>query len=151
MRWVPAYLQPHEGVIGTDQPRDARLVLEDEFLSLRERVWDIAYQLYKSSLGQRTTDLFQRMTHPEVGDWVIVADAYGRDAETKVKGSGILVEHRAEWWTSDEEWQAELETGDPNYHDEERPVEPDAWYIQYGPSAADICRWVDCQVLTIPI
>jgi hypothetical protein len=113
--------------------------------------------LYRASLSNTPAcaDLHQRLTHPTVGDPVIVLDArhaWVRDhtADAVWRGVGYLVARRAEWWTSDEEWERAIRDGEV-FEDEPRMVERDACYVQYGPDPADVCRWVNCDVAAVPV
>lgn len=144
-------LQPHEGIVGTDRAGDLLLSLEEANVHVRDLVAHLAYKLYRATLvGQpapRIAELHTRMTAPVPGDLVLVIDSiYACDLDTRVKGLGYLVARRAEWWTTDEVYAAEL-AEDP---DVERLVERDAIYVQYGPAAADVCRWVNCTVVAAP-
>jgi hypothetical protein len=52
---------------------------------------------------------------------------------------------REEWASTEEDWRADELDADPL----DRPIENRAYYIQYGPNAADICRWTNCSLLAI--
>lgn len=94
----------------------------------------------------------ERIRSPQVGDLVVeMSVLYGGDADRRSRGFGILIEHRDEWWTTDEEWAtavAEYKADDPEW-DEPRSVDH-AWYVQYGPRPGDICRWTNCSFIVIP-
>jgi hypothetical protein len=70
------------------------------------------------------------------------------DLDTRLKAFGILIEHRNEWWETDEEWEA-LKVEDGGLEDDDRRVDH-AWYVQYGNDPGDVCRWVNCDFLAIP-
>lgn len=144
------YLEPHEGVTGTDRPGDP-LLTSDEAAALVAR---LTRKLYSTALAAhaapRGRELFERMATPEVGDQVVVSDSVGSHSpETRQRGVGYLVAHRAEWWSTREEWERD-KAEDGTLTEVDRLVEHDAWYVQYGPNSVDICRWVNCTVLAIP-
>lgn len=90
------------------------------------------------------------MIDPASGDLVVEIGAGRGDIETDlVTAFGILVEHRQEWATTDEQWQAET-LSNPGLTPQDR-VREHAWYIQYGPETQDLCRWVNCTFMTLPI
>ena len=160
------YPQPHEGITGTDRTGDDLLSLEDEAIPRRLMMIGLAYCLCQATLVGNPAPVVARMSKrindPQPGDLVMErATPYRKHREDdQVKGFGILITHRDEWWQTDEDlaadiakmradgdvdegYLASLESG------EERSVDH-AWYIQYGPRAGDICRWTNCEFVTIP-
>jgi hypothetical protein len=165
-----AWPQPYEGITGTDRCDDGLLGLSDTALTVRARFISLTRMLRSAVLvgdpapvAQR---IWQRMGEPRPGDLVVETSTIARNAGDFYKGFGFLIGHRTEWWHTDEQWQARLiqaqadhevflasvyaRPGDPPEPPEaERPTD-DAWYVQYGPSATDVCRWVNCDFITIP-
>jgi hypothetical protein len=142
-----SYLQPHEGIQGTERSGDGLLRLDNT--SARDVIATLAYHLYMATLvghaASMVNDLRERMTNPQVEDLVVISDARSNQIP---EGVGYLVAHRAEWWTTDEQWEADK--AESSLADEDRMVERDAWYVQYGPNPADVCRWVNCLPLAVP-
>lgn len=147
---VSSMLQPHENVTGADRDDDL-LSLEPSAMAHRDLIGSLACAVYDACMvgnpAPKVLEAWERITHPSVGDLVYVTDGrYRRNApiETRVHSLGFLVERRREWWSTDEQWAAEM-AEDDSLAPGERLVERDAIYVQYGPSAADVCRWVKLQ------
>ena len=142
-----SYLQPHEGIVGTDRA-EPWLTLTPESVATRALIRELVSRVYLSGLmGTAPAALraHRRASNPLPGDLVAEQSAQGRrDPDIILKSCGFLVAGpRAEWAHTDDEWgavKAEWE-GDP------RPVEREAWYIQYGPSPEDVCRWTNARVV----
>jgi hypothetical protein len=142
--------QPHEDVVG--------IVREDDLLSLdaaavahRDALISMAQLLSSACLVGHPAPIVERMGErirkPQAGDLVIEVSAMrSRDPDKRITGFGILLEHRAEWWQTDEEYAAQV-AEDPA--DDERLIDH-AWYVQYGPSPGDVCRWTNCEFVVIP-
>lgn len=141
--------QPHQDVTGVDRD-DALLSLDDSATAHREALIGLGRNFYRACLvgnpAPIVTEMYDRMKNPQPGDLVMETGA--PYSQVKTRALGILLEHRREWWHTDEEW-AEVQT---NYSDpdDERPTDA-AWYIQYGPKAADVCRWTDAEFIALPI
>lgn len=162
--------EPHEGITGTDREDDL-LSLEDAAVPRRLMMAGMARCLRDAALvgnqSPRVARMWERMKNPVPGDLVIETSTfYSRDEDTRVKAMGILVAHRTEWWQTDKEWAAEVEEERAAYEEFLRgpysqpgdgPFDPStcerttdhAWYVQYGPKAADVCRWVNCDFMTV--
>lgn len=144
-----AYPEPHEGIAGIQRPGDPLLTSEDA----ASLVAGLTRHLYSATLlgfAPKLRAIYERMTAPQPGDQVVVLDSIrARDPDTRWRGTGYLVTHRAEWWTTEEEWERD-KAEDGSLTDGDRLVEHDAWYVQYGPNAEDVCRWVNCTVLAVP-
>jgi hypothetical protein len=165
------YPQPREGVTGTDRDDDL-LSLDEAAVPRRLLMAGLARCLRDAVLvgnpAPAVARMWERMKNPEPGDLVIETSTFFRkDTDDKIKAMGILVAHRTEWWQTDEEWAAEIEKEraayeefllgpysqpgdlpfDPSHHER---LTDHAWYVQYGPRAADICRWVNCDFMMIP-
>ncbi len=166
---MTSYPQPHEGITGTDRTQDDLLSLEPLALARRKLMCGMADSLQVACLvgnpAPVVARMWERMKAPQPGDLVIEDTARfgGRgDDDRQVKGFGILIAHRREWWQTDEERAAQVEEERAEHEkflrsckyarpgDADEPWEPDerstdhAWYVQYGPAAADVCRWTNC-------
>lgn len=163
-----SFPQPHEGISGTDRGHDDLLSLEEAAIPRRHLMAGMARCLRQAVLvGNQApivARMWERMQAPVSGDLVVEVSSFGRRACTE--GMGILLAHRHEWWQTDEEWAAELEK-EREAHEEflrgphsrpgDGPFDParherltdHAWYVQYGPRPEDVCRWVNCQFLTV--
>lgn len=148
-----SYPQPREGITGVDRAGDPLVSLDDTALLVVDALGTMAMHLRRATLGRvhpTGEAIRDRLTTPQPGDLVVVSDSIGdRDPDTRRRGLGYLLEHRAEWWTSDEEWARAIRDGEV-YLTDPRMVERDAWYVQYGPAPVDVCRWVNCEVLALP-
>lgn len=147
-----ALKQPHEGVTGLDRP-DYLLSLDDRALAHRDALIAMASHLSGACLVGDPAPIVERMDKriraPQPGDLVVeVSTQYTADAGRRIKGLGILLEQRVEWWETDAEWEA-IKAEDGTLEDAERMTDR-AWYIQYGPEPGDVCRWVNCQFTVIP-
>lgn len=141
------YKQPHEDVRGTDRT-DMILSLEEGAQSHRDMILTLARVIQRATLvgdpAPIVTEIYNRLTDPKIGDFVVeVGGPYKRDAASRAHSFGVLVEHRREWWESDAEW-AGSDDNDPDDR-----LTDEAWYVQYGPSAADICRWTDARFVSL--
>lgn len=147
-----AWPQPNEGIVGTDRSDDLLLDTTESALGMRKTIMFLTYNLHRATFHGKGS----QMENPIVGDLVVVTDWLPQidhfeekmPIERVIRSLGYLVDHRQEWWHTDEEWQQLLD----QYHyapDEERPTDW-AYYVQYGPDPKDICRWVDCGVLRVP-
>lgn len=164
--------QPYEGITGTDRTEDDLLSLEDVAIRRRLLIKGLANCLRKATLvgnpAPIVTRMNERMRNPQPGDLVMEeSTTYRRDEDIQVKGFGILIAHRQEWWQTDEEWAKQVEQERADHEeflrsdyaqtgDADEPWEPEergtdhAWYVQYGPKAGDICRWTNCAFTVIP-
>lgn len=149
---VQTYPQPHEGVTGT-QRADDLLSLEESAIPVREMLRGMAFHLQAATLvgspAPVVSRIYQRITHPQPGDVVVVQDSRYMGEDSRIKGFGILLTERREWWTTDEEWERE-KAEDYGATDGERMTDH-AWYVQYGPSPKDVCRWTNCTLLAVPL
>lgn len=146
------YPQPHEGVRGADRD-DLLLSLEPEALPVRRVLAGLSRHLSAATTvgnsAPKVAAMFDRILDPRAGDLVVEHSALDpRDPDRLRKGVGVLLLHREEWRTTDEEWAA-YRAEDPTVPDEDRSVDH-AWYVQYGPSAGDVCRWTNCDFRTLP-
>lgn len=162
------YKQPHEGIVGVDRSDNDLLSLDTSAVVHRTALAAMAKHLHLAVGVGNPAPVVRRMSErirePRVGDFVLewmVGLSARYDLDMRIKAMGYLVEKRREWWTTDAEWEAglaeelaarrEYEPGaELDSEDLERPTD-EAWYIQYGPSAADICRWTNCSFIVVPI
>lgn len=145
--------QPHEGVTGTERD-EPFLSLDESVVSIRDTLRGLAQHLQTATLVGNPAPVVARMSErirsPRPGDLVVeVSTLYGPFGDRVIKGIGILLVERREWWETDDEWRAQIERGEV-YPDEERSTDH-AWYIQYGPHAADVCRWTNCSFIVLPM
>lgn len=160
-----SYKQPREGITGTLREGDDLLSLEESAIAVRKTMTGLAGVLLRTTMvGQPApvvTRISERMRSPQPGDLVMETSTMYRRADDWYRGFGVLIEHREEWWTTDAEWEQELAEERAAWEKFTRPGEgpftPDprttdhAWYIQYGPQPGDICRWVNCEFIAIPV
>jgi hypothetical protein len=166
-----SYPQPREGITGTARDDDL-LSLEEEAIPRRLLMGGMARCLRDAALvGNQApvvARMWERMKSPVPGDLVIETSTFYRaDEDDRVKAMGILIAHRVEWWQTDAEWAAEVEEERAAHEDFLRgphsqpgdgPFDPSkcerltdhAWYVQYGPQPADVCRWVNCDFMMVP-
>lgn len=151
------WLQPHEGIQGVDR-QDTLLSLDPAMVPLRTVLAATAGHLYGACLvgnpAPRVAEMWQRISNPREGDLVIEDTArhgWRRWPDRLTRGLGVLLLVREEWASTDEEW-AKIVADEAPYggiSDDERGTDT-AWYVQYGPSAADVCRWTNCGFMAIP-
>lgn len=155
--------QPHENVQGVNRTRDDLLSLEGPAIPRRAVILTVAYQLWQATLRGAHTEqgraAYDRMDQPRMGDLVAELGTARRprfgtqaEANSMVEGFGIFLGEREEWTCSHEEWRAETEQARREgieYTLADRATVK-AMYVQYGPAATDICRWVNCSVMALP-
>lgn len=96
------------------------------------------------------TDDDQWFVDLELGDLVVEQSTFHRaEPESHLKGFGILIAERREWWQTDEEYATEI-AEDPEIANEERATDH-AWYVQYGSNKEAVCRWTNCSFLVVPV
>lgn len=155
--------EPHENVRGVDRTRDDLLSLDVPALKRRVIMLHLANQLWNTTMGATGTPrgqaAYERMTEPKVGDLVVESVAMcfpsvddPERGPRSTHGFGILLGVRAEWTSSNEEWQKRLAKS----QGWKRPLRPEdrpmvtAQYVQYGPKATDVVRWVDATLFALP-
>jgi hypothetical protein len=148
-----SFPQSREGITGTLRDQDDLLSLEESALAVRRLIAGVAGVLMKTTLvGQPApivARIYERMRGPQPGDLVLETSTMYRQSEDWYKGCGILLEHRIEWWETDDQFRQYCLENDENPATAERLTDH-AWYIQYGPQPDDVCRWVNCDFVTIP-
>jgi hypothetical protein len=146
------YRRPHEGIVGTERTDDL-LSLEDSAIPVRDLLRGLTFHLRTATLvgdaAPVVKRIYHRLTHPQVGDVVVVQDSQYMGQDSRIKGFGVLVAERREWWTTDEEWERE-KAEDCDATDADRMTDH-GWYVQYGPGAKDVCRWTNCTLLAVPL
>ena len=156
--------QPHEDIRGEDLSHLGHLLcLSDEAQAHRSLIVSTAHLVLNACLSVNPTPNQQqidyRLRHPRVGDlvfeessfWGSYRKGHPLEGNSWCRGFGFLVEERVEWWHTDADWASRLE--DVDYFGlelGERPTDH-AWYVQFGPAPEDICRWVNCSIVAIPV
>lgn len=166
-----SYPQPREGITGTARGADDLLSLEASALAARKVIIGMTAVLQRVTLvgdpAPVTKRVYERMKNPQPGDLVLETSTMYRESEHWYTRLGILLAHRTEWFETDAEWEQQV-AAERAAHDQflrgpygrpgdaDIPFEPDermtdhAWYIQYGPQADDVFRWVNCSFVAIP-
>ncbi len=164
--------QPHEGITGTGRP-GWLLSLDDKAVPYRDAIIVLARHLQNTVLVGQPAPVVRRMgdrmRHPRVGDLVVTNMALmTRDPDTRLKGLGILIHAgRKEWYETDTEWEAfcatERTAACENHSGaeageiiayttgEDNRATDTAFYVQYGPDAGDVCRWVNEMCTMVPV
>lgn len=145
--------QPNEGVTGTARD-DFLLSMDERATAHRDALAAMATHLHTACLVGNPAPVVQRMydrmRDPQPGDLVVeTSTRHATDLETRHKRLGILIEHREEWWETDQEWEA-YKAEDGTLTDADRRTDH-AWYVQYGQGPDFVCRWVNCEFIALPI
>lgn len=145
--------QPREDIANGTNRDDDLLSLDDTAVAHRDALIGMARLLYNATMvgnpAPITADVYKRVSEPQPGDLVVEAGVlYTRDQDKRLKGLGVLLEKRTEWWHTDKEW-ADLLAEEAYEPDDDRPTD-EAWYVQYGTKAEDVCRWTDCKFIALP-
>lgn len=150
-----AWPQPREGISGTDRD-DWLLSLDERAIAHREALIAMAAHLRTAILVGNPAPVVRRMServsHPQPGDLAVATEVlHGRrDPDDRLKGFGILLARRREWCSTDAAWAAQCLRNGWDPAAEERLAE-DAYYLQYGPAAVDVCRWTDSEPAGLPV
>lgn len=163
------YPQPREGIHGTDMADSWLLSLDEQAIPHREALLNLALHLRTAIMVGNPAPVVRRMgdrmRHPQPGDLACSTDVlYRRDPDDRLKGLGIFLGEREEWATTDAEWRSFCNherahwAGDPDADEMtalttslDNRARDRAYYLQYGPSAADICRWTNSEAMMIPV
>jgi hypothetical protein len=143
--------------------RDLLLGLDETSLAWRKMLCVLADHIGHATLVGSPAPIVERMlvrmSKPEPGDYVYER-AMSRPGARGEQGpvefahvTGFLLRQAQEPMWTEEEWQAELDWYDKhprNSGPPERPTER-IWYIQYGPSDDDVCRWGNATFTMIPL
>lgn len=155
MNETARYPQPRQGITGVARTDDDLLALDDKAIARRLLMIGTARALHSAVLvgnpAPKVAEMYARMTDPQPGDLVLETTSSSRrgSTDTQIKGFGILIAHREEWASTDEEWAAEI-IDDPTIDADRDRFHDHAWYVQYGPAATDVCRWTNCEFIAIP-
>jgi hypothetical protein len=146
--------QPREDIRGIDRSSDPLLGLDDDTLRLRDAIMGVFYHLRDAVLvgspAPKVKAIYERIYNPRPGDLVCEVGAPTRSKwESRARGFGYLIDKRVEWSVTDDEHAREMQEG--VYDEGEDRSTDTAWYVQYGPNAADVCRWVDCNFQMVPV
>ena len=108
------YPQPREGITGTERTEDDLLALNDKAVARRLLMIGTVKALRTATLvgnpAPVVAEMWARMQDPQPGDLVMESGTPFRksDPDAQIKGFGILIAHREEWASTDEEWAATL-------------------------------------------
>jgi hypothetical protein len=128
----------------TDEAIETRLWLR----AFSESLYHVALTAARPTAAPAVNTFWGRMSDPHPGDLVLEVSTPGIVPERLdglTKGLGFLVDVREEYVHTHDEW---AECAD-QYRGQERPTER-IWYVQYGPSADDVCRWENCRFVALP-
>lgn len=156
---MPNWPEPHENVKGVDRTIDDLLSLDPAALRRRVIILDIARHLWQATLrgahNEYGRGAYERMAKPRMGDLVVETGGMAHPSKADRDGSqlaihsfGIMLGERTEWSCTNEKWREYL-AEDPDLTDDDRATDSAA-YVQYGPKAEDICRWVNCSIIALP-
>lgn len=111
-------------------PGDAMLLsLEEDAVAVRERLMELGRDLYRATTMAHNAPLaraqFDRMTKPQVADYVLEVTRMRKDDPEAYRAFGIC-----------------LTVGDRH---------GDGWRIQYGPAPEDVCSWSDASFIALPL
>lgn len=115
---------------------------------LGEATYHNALTAARPSAAPALNTFWTRMSSPRAGDLVMEVSTPGilpMRRDSLLKGFGFLVCEREEYVDTDDEWAKCAD----EYGDQERPHDR-IWYVQYGPEAADVCRWENCRFVALP-
>lgn len=108
---------------------DPLLSLEDEMVELRYVLMDLGRELFRSTLMSQAPlaiHRFERMSHPQVGDYVVeMSRGRLKRAEDAYREFGRVLTVGA--------------------------ILGDGYRIQYGPALEDVVTWENCSFVAIPI
>lgn len=134
-------LRPHEDVPAACGREDYLLSLDPRAVAHRDALIAMARHLADVSLVGNPAPVAARMGEriraPQRGDLVVETSALASsaDADTRLRGLGVLLDHR------DEPLAAPIGA----------TVVDHAWYVQYGPNPEDVCRWTNCEFIALPL
>lgn len=141
---APSWPQPWEGIKGSVRDDSDLLSLEAAAVPRRRMMVAMALDTYRATLagnpGPVAAAIGRRMRNPQAGDLVVEVTG-AREPGSEERGFGVLLACRREWRSSDEDW-ARMPGG------EHARSTCDVSYVQYGPGAEDVERWMDGQFIT---
>lgn len=130
---------PHGAVVGIERADDL-LSLDDKAMPHRDALITLTFQLWEACLVgnpvPKVAAMYERMQHPQVGDLVVECTraGYSSNQVLRQRGLGFLLAKHTET---------------VRHSDPDDPATEVAWYVQYGPDPADVCRWTNVQFLTV--
>lgn len=158
--------QPHESIEGQDLRHLGHLLcLGDEAQAHRALIVSTAHLAFRACLAINPTpmqiEIGDRLRHPRVGDLVFEETSFWgswrrghpQEGNAWCKGFGFLLDDRVEWAETDADWELHRAEWLNDLDDDqtgERPTDH-AWYVQFGPMPEDVCRWVNCSFVAIPL
>ena len=143
--------QPFEGITGQDRDDDL-LSVEPGAMHRRRMMIMMGLCLRAATLGHpapMVKRMAERMADPRPGDLVFEWST-ARRAGSELPGLGVLIAHRREWSETDAEWAAQMAELPPDLRDDDDRGTDVAWYVQYGPTAEHVHRWVNAECLALP-
>jgi hypothetical protein len=147
------YPDHHDGIVGR-QLNNNLLGLDDRAQAHREAIRALAFHLQDATgVGNPApvvARMGERLRSPVVGDLVVETSTRRRQTDLRIESMGYLLATREEWYDSEADWAALIEEYPEEDTDDNRSTDT-AWYVQYGPDPRDVCRWVNCSFLVIPI
>lgn len=132
------------------------LALDEASLAWRRMLTLLAHELHNAVLvgnpAPKVRRIYERISDPQVGDFVYESTTLRRDdSEVWVRGSGFLTAITDEPLCTDEQWE-QYKREEPYLTDEDRDYGTErVWYVRYGPSEQDVCRWVNASFLVVPM
>lgn len=154
--------EPHQDITGHKRDYNDLLSLRPEAIAVRDIIRTLAYHLWDAVLvgdpAPRVRRMYEFMSAtPKIGDLVIEQSTFwSSDEDQRTRGFGFLVATRKEWATTNAEHQAEVDREKAYCAEHNLEYVPDerftdyAWYVQYGPEPADVCRWHNCSFMVVP-
>lgn len=151
------YPDHREGIAGRQLDPNGLLSLDEHARGAREALTTVWRHLYSACLvgnpAPIVAEMYAWMKRVKPGDLVIewaMGTSPRVDPNLRLMALGYLIEHRDEWAESEADWKA-FAVEDPASATEDNRATDHAWYIQYGPDPADVCRWTNCNFMRVPV
>lgn len=127
------------------------LAVDDQSLAYRDTLMQVTSHLVGAAL--RTpyhSGYYEKVSKPQVGDLVMeyTTGWWSQSLRTRAWSFGVLAAARDEWWYTAEEWAAVVAAGEAR--GQPRP-HGQTFYIRWGRQPEDIQRWVNSQVILVPM
>lgn len=151
----------HPRPLGTDRSDDPLIALDLDIrivdaIKLISYTWATNIGTQDSPIGRA---MIERINEPHVGDLVLVADTarlgpYGiKSEESRRMGWGYFLGQFREPIYTDARWADVTDAEDgislAQQYGGVMPMER-VFYIQYGPSPEDVCRWGNASLMGVP-